>query len=204
MATESEYRIKNFKVIIIGNAGVGKTSLIQRYSEGYFHDTSVHKVLKQDFIEKDVWVEGCPYRFVLWDTAGQERYRSVTRSLYHNVDGVIFVYDVTSSSSYVELKTWVLEIRDYMELTSTSCVFLANKCDLDVTDHVVTFSQLQSDPEFKVFPHKFETSALSGRNVNQAFDTLQRDIVARKGREVDEKFIEIVTKLDYANSSCSC
>ena len=204
MATESEHRIKSFKLIIIGNAGVGKTSLIQRYSEGYFHDTSVHKVLKQDFIEKDLLVDGTPFRFVLWDTAGQERYRSVTRSLYHNVDGVIFVYDVKDSNSYVELKVWLRETKDYIELTSTSCVFLANKCDLDVNDHVVTFSQLKSDPDFTEFPYKFETSALTGWNVNQAFDTLQRDIVTRKGKEVDEKFNEIVTKLDYANSSCAC
>ena len=204
MATECEYKIRSFKIIIIGNAGVGKTSLIQRYSEGYFHDTSVHKVLKQDFIEKDVLIDGTSYRFVLWDTAGQERYRSVTRSLYHNVDGVIFVYDVKDSKSYMELKTWVRESRDYMELISTSCIFLANKCDLDVNDHVVTFSQLKNDPDFWEFPFKFETSALTGMNVNQAIDTLQKDIVALKGKEVDEKFNEIVTKLDYANSSCAC
>ncbi|KAI6656713.1 Ras-related protein Rab-19 [Oopsacas minuta] len=205
MATEVEFpRYRSFKIILIGNAGVGKTSLIQRYSEGYFHDSSLHKVLKHDFVEKDVLIDRSLYRFVVWDTAGQEKYKSVTRSLYHNVDGVIFVYDVTNTSSYVDLKSWLGEIRDYLEPLPNTCIFLANKCDRDVSEQLVTFSQLKNDPDFSEFMYKYETSALTGDNVGVVFDTLQREIVKKRGGDIDRKYQEIANKHEYTPPSCAC
>ena len=212
MATEVLTHIPNsqtripraFKIILIGNAQVGKTSLIQRYEEGYFHDTCNHKVLKHDYIEKDIIIEGAQYRFQVWDTAGQERYRSVTRSLYHDVRGVIFVYDLTNYQSYVDLKTWLREVRDNMELEPHMCFFLANKCDRDSEDHMVPFSQLSSDPHFLEFPFKFETSALTGRNVSVVFDRLQREIVKKSSHEVDKQYADIVNKLEYNPTGCAC
>ena len=212
MATEyithipmSQNRIQRaFKIILIGNASVGKTSLIQRYEEGYFHDTSNHKVLKHDYIDKDIMIDGVMYKFEVWDTAGQERYRSVTRSLYHNVKGVMLVYDVTSYSSYVELKSWLGEVRDNMEIQPHTCFFLANKCDNDAKDHIVSFAQLTSDPLFMEFPYKFETSALTGRNVDLVFDKIQREIIRKSSADVDEQYADIVSKLEYNPSGCAC
>ena len=193
-----------FKIILIGNANVGKTSLIQRYEEGYFHDSSNHKVLKHDYIEKDIIIQGVQYKFEVWDTAGQERYRSVTRSLYHGVKGVILVYDVTNYDSYVELQSWLKEVRDNFEPESHTCFFLANKSDKEPKDQTIPFSQLSSDPLFLEFPHKYETSALTGRNVNLVFDKLQKEIVRKSSEDVDEQYADIVNKLEYNPTGCAC
>ena len=197
----------SFKIILIGNANVGKTSLILRYADGYFQDTSNHKVLYSDYIEKFVVINQTPYKFIIWDTAGQEKYRSVTRSLYRNVDGIMFVYDVTSQSSYSELKSWVKEVRDSIDIFDAEiCFFLANKSDIEGKNQKVPFNSLQSDPDFSEFEYKFKTSALTGENVNFAFEKLAHEIVKRSSpRDVQEEFKHILQKYDSEEpTGCAC
>jgi Ras-related protein Rab-8A len=98
-----------FKVIIIGDSGVGKTNILTRYCEGIFKDTYV-ATIGVDFKVKMVDVEGRKIKLQIWDTAGQERFKNITQTYYKGAAGIILVYAINNQDSFRNISNWLKQI----------------------------------------------------------------------------------------------
>lgn len=126
----------NFKVVLVGNSGVGKTCLVNRYIDGYFDDCHAVTV-GVDFCCKRLRIDDkTTVKLNIWDTAGQERYRGVTGLYYRNADVIILVYDVSQAKSFTALDFWLAEIDKFLADRQPHIVMalLANKADLAAVD----------------------------------------------------------------------
>ena len=199
-------RIEN-KIILIGNAGVGKTSIIERYTTGAFYDTSIHKTLKTDVIERTVSLNGKNYLFKIWDTAGQELYRSVTRSHYHNAKGIFLVYDMSSEESFNSLEFWTKELVENGVFDSSTCIVLGNKCDLVGLQLTRPINDLDNRAAFRDYTLRFETSAKNGKGIDEAFQRMCENIVEKHfSVSCDEHYRGIMDRKqqEFATSGCFC
>ena len=111
-----------FKIVIIGDSGVGKSSIINQYVNNFFSESYI-STIGVDFMIKDIPItevfntidlKNKKIRLQIWDTAGQERFRTITTSYYRNVDGIILVYDITNISSFNDIKGWIDDIYKYL------------------------------------------------------------------------------------------
>jgi Ras-related protein Rab-8A len=98
-----------FKVIIIGDSGVGKTNILTRYCEGIFKDSYV-ATIGVDFKVKMVDVEGRKVKLQIWDTAGQERFKNITQTYYKGAAGIILVYSINNQDSFRNISNWLKQI----------------------------------------------------------------------------------------------
>lgn len=119
--------ISRYKVIVIGDSGVGKTGLYGRWSRGAF-DPSTQTTIACDFGNIMYKVKSGTVNVQIWDTAGQERHHAITKSYLRDAHGAVLVYDITSLSSFIQVKRWINDVRDY----SPDCSFMliGNKVDL--------------------------------------------------------------------------
>ncbi|KAJ2491770.1 Golgi to endosome transport [Coemansia sp. RSA 2050] len=161
------------KLIIIGDMGCGKSSLLRQFTEDTFSEKTNHTI-GVEFGTKIVDVDGERVKIQAWDTAGQERFRSVTRSYYRGSIGTIFVYDITSRESFESLDKWMIDAR---QLTAPHSIFVlvGNKADQE-SRRVVSVEEgekyaRQNDMLF------VEASAKTGEKVDSTFLTLASRIV---------------------------
>ena len=169
----SSYRNKTLlKVIVLGDSGVGKTSLINQFVNKTF--SSQYKLtIGTDCLTKDVIIDSRHVTLQIWDTAGQERFRSLNASFYRGADCCILTYDVSNSSSFKSLDSWI----DEFLIQSSSqnpenfpFVVIGNKVDLEnreiSTNKAKTWCENRNDIPY------FETSAKKGQNIEDAFRTI--------------------------------
>ena len=169
------------KIIILGDSGVGKTSLIKQYVNKTF--TSQYKATwGADFLVKEVMVDDRLVTMQIWDTAGQEKCQSLGLAFYRGADCCVLVYDVTNANSFETLDSW----RDkfLMDITPENpeqfpFVVLGNKSDLE--NRQVSTSKAQNWCELKNFPY-FETSAKETTNMEQAFNKIAKDALAMQNK----------------------
>jgi len=102
----------NLKVLVVGDSGVGKSSLMLRYTDDKFHH-DLFPTVGLDFRVKVTEHNGFSVKLCIWDTAGQERFRNISSAYYRGAQGVVLVYDVTSAKTLVNLDTWLQELNQY-------------------------------------------------------------------------------------------
>ncbi len=151
-----------YKVVVAGDANVGKTSLIRRYCEGMFEHSRV-MTIGVDFQTKTVRLEGREIRLSIWDVAGQERFGSFRDTFYGGARAVALVYDVSQPESFANLERWRAEIRRIVP--GVQMVLIANKVDLEPE---VPAKQAQQWARTHEMPF-LETSAATGHNVEPLF-----------------------------------
>eukprot|EP00002_Diphylleia_rotans_P000156 TRINITY_DN10083_c0_g4_i1.p1 TRINITY_DN10083_c0_g4~~TRINITY_DN10083_c0_g4_i1.p1 ORF type:complete len:202 (+),score=35.98 TRINITY_DN10083_c0_g4_i1:129-734(+) len=119
---------RTLKVIMLGNSGVGKTSILHRFMNGTAPDSTV-STIGAEMYEK-VYNQGPQrYRLQLWDTAGEEKFRSVTASYFRNGNAVLLVYDVADMASFYELRPWIQDVKNYFGENQVAIIMVANKVD---------------------------------------------------------------------------
>nr|CAH0105354.1 unnamed protein product [Daphnia galeata] len=163
-----------FKIVVIGDCGIGKTSLVQRFKSGVFTERYTNTI-GVDFAMKTVVIEGKQVKLQIWDTAGQERFRTITQSYYRSANGVLLVYDITKRSSFLSLQKWMEEIRRFTA-NNISWVLIGNKCDMDSlreVEQVEALAMAELIPEIVLV---LETSAKDNTNVEQAFVELATEL----------------------------
>lgn len=147
-------RTRIFKIIVIGDSGVGKTCLTYRFCAGKFPEKT-EATIGVDFRERLVEIDGEKIKIQLWDTAGQERFRkSMVQHYYRNVHAVVFVYDVTNAGSFRSLPAWIEECKQNALGTEVPRILVGNKCDLQDsvqvgTDMAQQFADTHSMPLFE-------------------------------------------------------
>jgi small GTP-binding protein len=161
-----------FKVVVIGDSGVGKTNLIKRFITNTFSDNSKATV-GVEFITKSYKIKNQIFKIELWDTAGQERYKSITAVYYKGAKGALVVYDTTSKMSFNNIDKWLAEIKDKTS-NDLKLMIIGNKIDLKEFREV---SNEQATEKAKTLGIPImETSALDATNVKEAFNDLIREM----------------------------
>lgn len=162
------------KFILIGDSGVGKSSLLFQFIEDRFKG-GIEPTIGIEFGTKILEVSGKVVRLQIWDSAGQENYRSITRAYYRNTICTVLVYDVTSRKSFENIKVWFDEAKTYGN-ENMYFVLLGNKCELETPREVTAFEGEQLARENgMVF---FETSAVQRINIDKAFTVVVEKIIA--------------------------
>jgi small GTP-binding protein len=154
-----------FKIVLIGDSGVGKSNLLSRFTRDEFNLES-KSTIGVEFATRALTVEGKNVKAQIWDTAGQERYRAITSAYYRGAVGALLVYDIAKVGSYEDVERWLQELRDHAD-PNIVVMLVGNKTDLESlrqvqTDVAKDFAQ-RSDLSF------IETSALEAQNVEAAF-----------------------------------
>ena len=118
-----------FKLLLIGDSGVGKTSLLLGYSDNNFNNNFI-PTIGIDFKIKTIELHGKKIKLQIWDTAGQERFISITTSYYRGAMGIMLVYDVTNSKSFDNISKWLRNIQEHSN-PDVEKIILGNKCDME-------------------------------------------------------------------------
>ncbi len=173
----SSEKSETFKILTIGESGVGKTCILRRFVEDKFLKNHL-ATIGIDFKTKTVKIKNKDIKLKIWDTAGEERFRNITTQYYKGADGIVLVYDVTDESSFEKIKDWMDQITSNTTKDNIGLVLLGNKCDFE--ERAVTEEQGNKlGEELKI--SYFETSALSGQGIKEAFEQLTKDIMKIKG-----------------------
>ncbi|GBP12797.1 Ras-related protein Rab-1A [Eumeta japonica] len=166
-----------FKLLLIGDSGVGKSCLLLRFADDTYTESYI-STIGVDFKIRTVELDGKTIKLQIWDTAGQERFRTITSSYYRGAHGIIIVYDCTDQDSFSNVKQWLEEIDRYA-CDNVNKLLVGNKCDL-TTKKVVDYATANQYAEQLSIPF-LETSAKNSTNVEQAFMTMAAEIKQRVG-----------------------
>jgi len=165
-----------YKLLIIGDSGVGKSCLLLRFADDIFTDSFI-STIGVDFKIKTIDIDGAIVKLQIWDTAGQERFRTITSSYYRGAHGIIVVYDVTEQKSFTNITKWLKEI-DTFAGPLVQKVLVGNKCDM-ANERVVS-TESGKELATKLNIPFVETSAKDSVNVENAFQIMARDIKDKK------------------------
>uniref|UniRef100_UPI00358F76A7 ras-related protein Rab-3A-like n=1 Tax=Myxine glutinosa TaxID=7769 RepID=UPI00358F76A7 len=157
-----------FKLLIIGNSSVGKTSFLFRYADDTFTSAFVSTV-GIDFKVKTVCRNDKRIKLQIWDTAGQERYRTITTAYYRGAMGFLLMYDITNEDSFHAVQDWATQIKTY-SWDNAQVILVGNKVDME-DERVVSTQQGRQLSDQLGFEF-FETSAKDNINVRQTFERL--------------------------------
>lgn len=164
-----------FKLLIIGDSGVGKSSLLLRFADNTFTGNYI-TTIGVDFKIRTVEIDGERVKLQIWDTAGQERFRTITSTYYRGTHGVIVVYDVTSGESFANVKRWLHEIEQNCEVVNR--ILVGNKNDTPDSKVVLTEDAQRFADQMSI--QLFETSAKENINVEEMFMAITRQVLRSK------------------------
>ena len=190
----SKDEIISFKILLLGDSGVGKTAFILRFCDGKFDEDSLTTVgldQKNKFVRRD----NKKLELHIWDTAGQERFRSITKNCYKGADGIILMYDISKYETFKQIKTWINNIKESIDIDKIALIVVGNKCDMPKTDKSVDQQSKQnyeSTSKMKII----EASAKDNINVNESFISLidkmlELGLGKKKGNDDDNDIDEM-------------
>jgi len=165
-----------FRLILIGDSTVGKSSLLRAFTDGKFAEVS-DPTVGVDFFARLVQVrDGSRVKLQLWDTAGQERFRSITKSYYRNSVGAVLAYDICNKESYKHIPVWLMEAKRHIEPHKATFLLVGCKRDLAQESYrEVQVEEAQALAEYHGISF-LETSAKTSLNVEEAFTVISQQI----------------------------
>jgi len=174
------------KLLILGDSGVGKSSLLLRYCDDTFTSSFI-ATIGIDFKIKRIDVDGKQMKLLIWDTAGQERFRTITRAYYRGAQAMMLVYDVTDETTFQNVRNWMKSIdQNTVDGEGIPKILLGNKSDLK-DQRVVSKSRGEALAEEYGIPF-LETSARQKANVSEAFNSLALGV-----KKIVDSRVKIVT-----------
>ena len=177
------------KIILIGDSGVGKTSLLSRYMDEHFI-ANKPCTINADFKIKSITLDPLTSaQITIWDTCGQEKYRSMTKQYFKDAHGIILMFDVCDKRSFADLNIWLDEIKKNSIKDDVSIVLCGNKIDLKYRN--ITFEEANKFAKDNELVY-CETSSKDGINIESAFENVTKDIIEKLNRK--NKFMEEVRK----------
>ena len=184
----------NYKIVLIGNVAVGKSSIIKRFIFNEF--TSDYKgTIGTESSRKSLLIsDNKKVNLSIWDTCGQEKFRTVTRQYYRDTQAILLVFDLTDEKSFDNLQSWYEEAMEY--INEIKCIFFlfGNKSD-KINENKVNEKEIKNfmrkNPKIKKY---FEVSALDGHNIDLAFDRIGQYLVMTFGVEEINKNIKTIKK----------
>ncbi|XP_046843330.1 ras-related protein Rab-30-like [Xenia sp. Carnegie-2017] len=169
-----------FKVLLVGDSGVGKTSLIRRFTRGYYSET-IGSTIGVDFCVKSIEIDGEMIKLQCWDTAGMETFRSLTRSYYGQADAVVLVYDLSDRKSFASIPQWLNDVKKHSRKKNIIKVLVGNKNDLNERQVSCSAGEVFAEFEEMIF---LEASAKDADNVDRTFRTLAQELTQQTRRQL--------------------
>ena len=185
----------SLKILLLGDSEVGKTSLLLKYIDHVFpeeHIATIGVEYKVKFIVKDDY----NIKLQIWDTAGQERFHSITKSIYRNTNGVLFVYDITKKNTFKNIKNWIKDTENVDK--EIKGVIIGNKIDLD-ENREIEEDDLKELSNKKNMP-ALECSAKNNINVNEEFNRLSDELLQDK---TESQIMEFYSRKNRSDLSIS-
>ena len=192
--TTPEFQIK---LLTLGETGVGKTSIILRYTENSFLNSQIYTIGIDCKIKK-IKIDNKVINVLIWDTAGQERFRNITSHYFNNADGILLVYDISNRESFEKLNYWLNEINQKIDKNKINLILVGNKRDIinfnnskteneeDNINNIKCKREISYEEGEKMAEscniNFIETSALNSYNIEKGFDILSNEIINKKGK----------------------
>ena len=191
-----------YKLLVLGESSVGKTSLLMRYAEDKFESTV--QTIGVDFKNKYIIYNNKRIQLELWDTAGQERFKGIAKNYFHAANGVILVFDITNKDSFNKLKYWIDEGKTNVG-QDTEIIIAENKVDLENERKVNkdTINEFGKKMGFEIL----ETSAKTGQGVDEIFKRLVSRLYSNKkiGKVKDDNSTKMAgSGKDQKKDKCGC
>jgi len=199
-----------FKLLMVGDSGVGKTSILLQFTQNEFN-VSTRSTVGVDLKVKMMKFRNKSVKLTIWDTAGQERFRTLTSSYYRGAHGIILVYDVTSSESFQNIKDWLKEIDIYSTNDDAVKMLVGNKIDKNTERKVSRDEAIAFAKSLNMM--YIETSAKTKIGVQNAFEELIQKILdvpaLLEGTEIKEEKTQGTVSVDQQqenapDSLCGC
>eukprot|EP00127_Corallochytrium_limacisporum_P000730 Clim_evm16s25 gene=Clim_evmTU16s25 len=194
-------KICQFKLVLLGESAVGKSSLVLRFVKGQFHEYQ-ESTIGAAFLTQTVVLDDVTVKFEIWDTAGQERYHSLAPMYYRGAQAAIVVYDVTSPDTFTRAKIWVKELQ--RQASPNIIIALAgNKSDLAAKRAVPTEeAQAYADDNSLLF---METSAKTAQNVNEVFLAIAKKLPKTDTRgQINAGKVDLVAAGNQETKKAGC
>ena len=170
-----------FKLVIIGDSGVGKSCILLRFADDTFTD-NYYSTIGVDFRFKCVDIGERKCKLQIWDTAGQERFKTVTSAYYRGADGIIIVFDQTDRESFNNVQNWIDDISKY-STEEPAKLIIANKDDIPNERKSVKMEDI-SELEKKTGLEVIKTSAKTGENIDYAFKKLTQKLLLERNNRI--------------------
>ncbi|XP_042357142.1 ras-related protein Rab-15-like [Plectropomus leopardus] len=170
-----------FRLLMLGDSGVGKTCMLRRFTESDFDPTHI-STIGVDFKMKTLELDGIRVRVQIWDTAGQERYQTITKQYYRRAQGIIFVYDITSEPSFQHLVKWASDVDEYAP-GKVQRILVGNKSDDELRRQVTRDQGSKLAESYGM--EFFETSASTSSNITESFTRVTELVLQAHKRDVD-------------------
>ena len=179
----------SFKIIMIGPANSGKTSIVRRYVDKKFNDD--YKVtVGFDYMNKEITIGKKKVNIQLWDTAGTEMFQSLSNSYYRNSCGALVVFDVLDRKSFESLNTWINYYREHRDQKYEELIYLiGNK--IDSKDRVISKKEAMDFMEENNLKEYYESSAKKGDNIDNIFNNIAKDLIKIYGNNNNNKSVRI-------------
>jgi small GTP-binding protein len=165
----------SYKIVVVGASAVGKSSIVQRLVQGTFIEDGT-TTCGADFYTYSCPVNNDNVKLQIWDTAGQERFRSISKSYFRNAVGAVLVYDITNMTSFDSLADWLNDLQT-LSAPNAYILLVGNKADLEKQRQVG--GDLTKDFAERHHLEAIETSALSGKNIKEAFARMAYEVSTR-------------------------
>ena len=179
-----------FKILTLGESGVGKTAILRRYVENKFEKHHL-ATIGIDYQSKTIKIKNKEIKLKIWDTAGQERYRNIASHAYKGADGIMLVYDITDEYSFSRITDWMEQINSNLSKNEIGIVLIGNKSDIE--DRII--DKEKGEEKAKEYGIQYyETSALNGNGINEAFEGLAKQILKNykiKNNDVGSRTISL-------------
>eukprot|EP01117_Protostelium_nocturnum_P006075 TRINITY_DN2186_c0_g1_i1.p1 TRINITY_DN2186_c0_g1~~TRINITY_DN2186_c0_g1_i1.p1 ORF type:complete len:220 (-),score=74.80 TRINITY_DN2186_c0_g1_i1:66-725(-) len=180
MAEREHYKLL-YKIVVVGDSGVGKTNVAGKFVNGEFN-SDTKATICVEFTHSEVTLkDGTNIKIQIWDTAGQERFRALARGYYRGAAGALIVYDVTKAQTFDNVESWLRELRDFTDGELT-VMLVGNKNDLVSHREVSTETARKFCEENELM--YIETSALMGDNIREAFQQLVGSIYQQNSKKM--------------------
>uniref|UniRef100_A0AAY4A2D4 small monomeric GTPase n=1 Tax=Denticeps clupeoides TaxID=299321 RepID=A0AAY4A2D4_9TELE len=193
--------ILTLQTILVGDSGVGKTSLLVQFDQGKFIPGSFSATVGIGFTNKVVTVDNINVKLQIWDTAGQERFRSVTHAYYRDAQALLLLYDITSKSSFDNTRAWLTEIHEYAQ-NDVVIMLLGNKSDM-ISSRMVRRDEGERLAREYGVPF-METSAKTGVNVDLVFKAVAKELKHRAAQLPNEPKFHIHEFIQTQKKESSC
>lgn len=181
-----DHKVYQYKIILLGDIAVGKTSVVSRFINNTFTETYKCNI-GVDYRSKTITFDNkTGYELNLWDTCGEERFRSVSRQYYNDVNAILLIFDLTNRITFTNLEGWFDDIKNY-SAEDIEIFVLGNKSDL-TEKRCVNIKEINDLLKGKENCTYFEVSAKTGNNIMNMFETLVKKLNGKKG---NEQFLKI-------------
>ena len=188
------------QIVTMGNAGVGKSSIIKRYISDIFDNNSISTIGVEFSIKEMTLKNGKKIKLKLMDTSGQELYRSLSKSYFKNSDGVLFVFALNNEQSFTDISEWINFFNENCFRDNIPKYLIGNKCDLDSHVNQALINEVANNNDMKYF----KTSAKEKININNIFEEMGEKLYEEYKKSGRENNIQLKSIRKPKKKSCGC